>query len=111
MNALGRLRTRLGVALDELAARLEIPLAEVETVEATPLRLLDVDAVRSYVEALGCRLDLVACHIDGEAIWLGDDEEAPQGSPTCPECGQQLAEFAGPGSARGWTCIHCEVLS
>lgn len=74
MTALARLRMRLGVALDELARRLRIPLAEAETIEATPLRLLDVDAVRSYVEALGCRLDLVAVHIDGEAHWLSDDE-------------------------------------
>lgn len=107
MNALGRLRTRLDVALDELARRVGIPVADVETVEATPLRLLDVDTVRRYVEGLECRLDLVACHIDGEAIWLGDEETPPR----CPSCGMQLAEFAGPGPERGWTCLHCEVQS
>jgi hypothetical protein len=111
LNALGRLRVRLDVALDELARRLSIPLADVETIEATPLRLLEVDTVRRYVEALECRLDLVACHIDGEAIWLGDDDDPSQEHPACPECGLPMAEFAGPGNARGWTCLHCEVLS
>lgn len=109
VNALGKLRFRFRVTLDELARRLGITRADVETIEGTPLRLLEVDSVRRYVEALGCRLDLVACHIDGEAVWLGDDDDAPQGPPACPECGLPMAELAGPGNARGWTCTHCEV--
>lgn len=69
------------MALDDVARRLGIPVADVETIETTPLRLLDVDTVRRYVEALECRLDLIACHIDGEAVWLDDDMDASQAPP------------------------------
>jgi hypothetical protein len=75
-NALGRLRTRLDVSREEVAKRLAIPLAGVSQIERTPLRLLEVDTVQQYAEALGCRLDVVAVHIDGEAIWLSDERGA-----------------------------------
>jgi hypothetical protein len=29
--------------------------------------------------------------------------------PCCPGCGLALAEFAGPGAARGWLCLRCNV--
>jgi hypothetical protein len=74
-NALGQLRTRLDVSRKE-AKRLAIPLAGVSQIERTPMRLLEVDTVQQYAEALGCRLDVVAVHIDGEAIWLSDERGA-----------------------------------
>jgi hypothetical protein len=73
VNALGRLRERFEVPRAELAKRLAIPLAGVALIERTPLRLLEVDTVQKFVEALECRLDIVAQHLDGEAIWLSDE--------------------------------------
>jgi hypothetical protein len=29
--------------------------------------------------------------------------------PPCPECQRPMARYAGPGDARGWTCVHCEA--
>lgn len=76
VNALGRLRERLLVSRAEVAKRLAIPLAGVSQIERTPLRMLEIDTVQQYAEALGCRLDVVAVHIDGEAIWLSDERGA-----------------------------------
>jgi hypothetical protein len=75
-NALGKLRTRLDVAREELCRRLCIAEADAGTLEATPLRLLELGDVERYVGALGCRLDVVAVHIDGFAVWLSDEEGA-----------------------------------
>jgi hypothetical protein len=75
-NALRQLRKRLDVSRENLAKRLGVPLAGIAQVERTPLRLLEVDTVRQFVEALECRLDVVAQHIDGEAIWLSDEQGA-----------------------------------
>lgn len=75
-NALGKLRTRLDVAQDELSRRLGIAEADAATLETTPLRLLEIGDVERYVGALGCRLDVVAVHIDGFAVWLSDEEGA-----------------------------------
>lgn len=105
MISLRQLRERLGVSQGTVAKRLTVPQPDVDTIERTALRLLDVDTVLRYVGALGCRLDMVACHIDGEAFWLGDEEP-----PRCPQCGLRLAEFAE-GLERGWTCLNCEVQS
>jgi hypothetical protein len=68
------LRERCGVPRAELAKRLAIPLAGVAVIERMPLRLLELDTVQQYVEALACRLDIVAQHIDGVAHWLTDYE-------------------------------------
>lgn len=73
-NALGRLRARLGVAIDELARRLSVSAEDADAIEATAFRLLEIDTIDRYVGALGCRLDVVAVHIDGFAVWLSDDE-------------------------------------
>jgi hypothetical protein len=70
VNALAKLRERLGVAPDALARALGIAAADVETLERTPLRLLEIGDVAGYVGALGCRLDVVAVHVDGTAHWL-----------------------------------------
>jgi hypothetical protein len=72
VNALAKLRERLGVGPDALARALGIPVADVETLEGTPLRLLEIGDVAAYVGALGCRLDVVAQHVDGVAHWLND---------------------------------------
>lgn len=74
MNALGTLRQRLGYEREHVAARLKISLADLDTLESTPLRLLEVNSVTEHVGACECRLDLVAVHIDGAAVWL---EEQP----------------------------------
>ncbi len=73
-NALRSLRQRLGFGRGEVAQAFGIPVPDVETLEHTRLGLLEVAAVESYVGALGCRLDLVAQHVDGEAIWLSGEE-------------------------------------
>lgn len=75
-NALHALRKRLGFGRGEVAQALGIPVPDVETLEHTRLGLLDVDAVERFVGAIGCRLDVVAQHIDGEAIWLSDERGA-----------------------------------
>jgi hypothetical protein len=75
-NALHRLRVRLGFGRGEVAQALGIPIPDVETLEHTRLGLLEVAAVEGYVGALGCRLDVVAQHIDGEAVWLSDEPTA-----------------------------------
>ncbi len=72
-NALARLRTRLNFGRGEVAQALGIPLADVDAIERTPLRLLEVGTVSDYASAFGCRLDVVAQHIDGAAHWLTDD--------------------------------------
>jgi hypothetical protein len=72
-NALARLRTRLGFGCDEVALALGIPLPDVDTLEHTSFGLLEVDAVERFVGAVGCRLDVVAVHIDGAAVWLSDE--------------------------------------
>ena len=74
MNALGKLRERLGYTAAEIAARLQISLEDLETLESTPLRLLEVSSVSLHLGACECRLDLVAVHIDGESVFLGDEE-------------------------------------
>jgi hypothetical protein len=70
MNALGMLRQRLGYEREAVAARLKISPADLDTLESTPLRLLKVSSVAGHVGACECRLDLVAVHVDGEAVWL-----------------------------------------
>jgi hypothetical protein len=73
-NQLQHLRTRLEVSVHEVARRLGIPPADVDTLEHTRLGLLEVDAVERHVNAVGCRLDVVAVHrLDGIAHWLSDD--------------------------------------
>jgi hypothetical protein len=51
-----------------------VPVADIEALEQTPLRLLELDALDRYVSAIECRLDVVAVHVDGEAIWLSSEE-------------------------------------
>jgi hypothetical protein len=75
-NALYRLRQRLNVSVHELARRLGVPVADAETLEYTRFGLLDIDAVERHTGALGCRLDVVAVHIEGEAVWLSDERGA-----------------------------------
>src|SRR5690606_31019713 len=75
-NALASLRARLNFGRGEVAQALGIPIPDVETLEHTQFGLLEIATVASYVRALGCRLDVVAQHIDGEAVWLSD---APDG--------------------------------
>jgi hypothetical protein len=75
-NALHRLRKRLGFARGEVAQALGIPVAEVDTLEHTRLALLEVGTVADVVSSMGCRLDVVAQHIDGEAVWLSDEQAA-----------------------------------
>ena len=70
MNALGRLRERLGHTPDQVAARLNISVPALEAMEVTPFGQLEVSFIAEYVGACGCRLDIVAVHIDGQAIWL-----------------------------------------
>jgi len=72
-NALRVLRTRLGFGRGEVAQALGIPILDVETLEHTRLGLLELEVVESFVGALGCRLDVVAQHVDGDAIWLRDE--------------------------------------
>jgi DNA-binding transcriptional regulator YiaG len=73
-NQLHRLRQRLEVSAHELARRLGITGADVGALEHTRFGLLEVDAVERHVNALGCRLDVVAVHrLDGIAHWLSDD--------------------------------------
>lgn len=79
-NALGKLRTRLDVAHEEIARRLHVQSEDVATLEATPLRLLEIGDVERYVGALGCRLDVVAVHIDGFAVWLSEEDAAAEGA-------------------------------
>ena len=31
-----------------------------------------------------------------------------EAEPTCPDCGQRLARFAGPAEEQGFTCLECE---
>lgn len=69
-NALHELRLRRGFGLSDVARALGIPDAELETLERTPLPLLELDAVERFAAALGCRLDVVAQHVDGEAVFL-----------------------------------------
>jgi hypothetical protein len=38
--------------------------------------LLEVAAVERYVGVLGCRLDVVAQHVDGSAVFLSDEERS-----------------------------------
>jgi len=76
-NALHRLRTRLDFGRDRVGQALGIPVPEVDALEHTRLGLLEVEAVERFVGALGCRLDLVAQHIDGEAIWLCSEGGRP----------------------------------
>lgn len=71
-NALHTLRSRFGVQLDAVARALGIPASEVEALERTPLARLELGTVDRYVGAVGCRLDVVAVHLDGEAVWLGE---------------------------------------
>jgi hypothetical protein len=75
-NALHRLRTRLDFGRDEVAQALGIRVTDVETLEHTRLGVLEVGTVSDYVSALGCRLDVVAQHVDGEAIWLSSEAGA-----------------------------------
>jgi hypothetical protein len=75
-NALHSLRKRLGFARGEVAQALGIPVPEVDTLEHTKLALLEVGTVADVVSSMGCRLDVVAQHIDGEAIWLSDERAA-----------------------------------
>lgn len=70
MNALGKLRERLGYTTDEIAARLQITVGALDAMEVTPFGQLEVSFVSEYVGACGCRLDVVAVHIDGEAAFL-----------------------------------------
>lgn len=72
-NALHDLRTRLDIGRDVVAQALGIPVPEVDTLEHTRLKLLEVGAVEQFVGACECRLDVVAVHIDGEAVWLSDE--------------------------------------
>lgn len=73
-NTLHSLRVRLDVSVHELARRLGIPAVDVDTLEHTPFGLLELDDVERIVNALGCRLDIVAVHrLDGIAHWLSDD--------------------------------------
>jgi hypothetical protein len=74
VNALGTLRQRLGYEREDVAARLKISLADLDTLEATPTRLLEISLVAEHVGACECRLDVVAVHIDGESIWLEHQE-------------------------------------
>lgn len=74
MNALGLLRARLGYSPVAVAARMKISLADLTTIETTPMRLLEVSSVAAHVGACECRLDLVAVHIDGEAVFLAHEE-------------------------------------
>ena len=69
-NALHALRARLGFETAQVAQALGIPIPDVETLEHTPLRSLQLGTVERYVGALGCRLDVVAQHIDGAAVFL-----------------------------------------
>jgi hypothetical protein len=73
VTTLRRLRERLGFTQGEVAQGLGIPISEVETLEQTPFRLLELGKVSDYVGTIGCRLDVVAVHVDGEAIWLSDE--------------------------------------
>jgi hypothetical protein len=75
-NVLRALRTRLGFARGEVAQALGIPVPDVETLEHTRFELLEVGAVERFVGALGCRLDVVAQHVDGAAHWLSDARAA-----------------------------------
>ena len=74
MNALGLLRERLGYSSADVAARMKISLTDLDTIETTPLRLLEVSSLAAHVGACECRLDVVAVHIDGQAVFLAHEE-------------------------------------
>jgi hypothetical protein len=61
---------RRGFGLNDVARALGVAEAELDGLERTPLRLLELDAVERFAAAMGCRLDVVAQHIDGEAVFL-----------------------------------------
>lgn len=87
-NALHALRARLEVSVHELARRLGIPMADVDTLEHTRFDLLEVGDVERACGALGCRLDVVAQHIDGEAIWLSGDDQQHRWPPAAAHVGE-----------------------
>lgn len=74
LNTLGVLRTRLGYSTEHVAKVLGISPRAVGRLEAIPLQAWRVSDVERYVGALECRLDVVAVHIDGVAVWLSDEE-------------------------------------
>ena len=64
------LRELLGVTVEAVALAMGVDAADVEGLEERPLELLAVGELQRFVGALGCRLDVVAQHIDGAAHWL-----------------------------------------
>jgi DNA-binding Xre family transcriptional regulator len=73
-NQLCRLRARLEVSAQDLAERLGIAPADLATLEHVRFGMLELGDVERVVNALGCRLDVVAVHrLDGIAHWLSDD--------------------------------------
>lgn len=60
-------RARARVSLEDMASRLQLPLDDLRTLEATPLPLWDVAALGSYAEALGFRLRVLFVDADSKA--------------------------------------------
>jgi hypothetical protein len=71
VTALRELRAVMGVSAVQVAERLRINLQDLRTLESTPFRLLEVDALQRYTRAVGCDL-VIACadRIDGQVIEL-----------------------------------------
>lgn len=84
------------VTVEGIARTLRVPESWIGTIESAPLDTVPLGTVRRYVEALGCRLDVVAQHIDGVAHWLTVPcSHEGIGLPGCTTCDPSTGPRAG----------------
>ena len=92
---LRELREMRVVTVEGIARTLRVPESWIGTIESAPLDTVPLGTVRRYVEALGCRLDVLAQHID-VAHWLTVPcSHEGIGLPGCTTCDPSTGPRAG----------------